>query len=223
MKQFKQYIGLLIILLTSLGAIAQTPDSSDDPVNMYGILYYQPHGLDGSPYLMNEWSKGSVTLITRQTTTSILLKFNIISNDLIFYNEKFKNLYTADRNTVTSFILNQGQSNQMNFIRYSGTEVGYRLKNNEFVQVVYDGKLKFLAKYSASISDANDLSSKDKVFPKNYFFIQNGERVDEIRLNLRSIIKLYPDRKHEIKKAASQMRFRKQSISDMSQLIKGLE
>ncbi|MFA9392916.1 MAG: hypothetical protein ACERKD_24125 [Prolixibacteraceae bacterium] len=217
------YTLALVLTIISTGAKAQTAKEADSAIKLYGILYYQPHGLEGSPYLNPEWKPATINLYNGQVAKNIQVKFNRINNDLIYYNEKFKNLFIVDRNTIDSFTIHSGQNIPMNFIKYSGNGLGYRLKNDDFVHLIYDGKIKFFAKYSAEITEANDLNSKDKVFAKNYYFLQNDQGLSEIKLKLRSIIKLYPEKKHELKKIAAHMHFRSHSTSDMMQLIQTFE
>ena len=213
---------LLLVLFCSTGR-ANANINTDGDVNLYGIFFRQPRGLDGSPFLFNIWSMATITLYNGQVANDVRTKFNILTNDLIFYNEKFKNLFTIDRETVISFDLDSGMPNKLHFIKYKGEPIGYKLKIGEYVHQVYSGRMQLLAKYSASISDANDISSKDKIYPRNYYFIVDGIKTSEIKLNIRSLIKLYPEKKKMIKKTASQIHFHKKSLEDMTHLIEALE
>ena len=224
MKRQKLHtICLILFVLYGSAVLGKTNSRPDNNVNMYGSLFLQPRGLEGSPYVFKDWSIGTVNLYNGQTASDLLVKFNILSNDLIFYNEKFKNLFTADRETVSSFTMETQDGQKLLFIKYNDESLGYKLNKGDFVHQIYDGKLQLLIKYSASISDANELNSRDKINPLTYYFVIDSHEATEIRLKLKSIIKLYPDRKQEIKKLASQLHFRKNSVGHMVQLIKAIE
>lgn len=216
-------LSLLVIVVVHPMVYSSNQNDGEKKVDLYGILFYQPNGLDGSPYLLKEWTSGSVVLFNGQEAVNVRMKFNIISNDLIYYNENFRNLFIADRNTVTSFILNKGRNDSLYFIKYDDEELGYRLKKGDFVQLHYNGKNKLLTKYSADITQANDLTSRDKVHPRNYYFIQTGENPTEIKLNLKSVIKVFPEHKKELKKIAASIKFRNKSITDLIRLIEQFE
>lgn len=224
MKKIKiTYVFFALLVVCSTTVNGKSNGTPNNRVNMYGILFYQPRGLEGSPYLFGDWCTGTVHLYNGQVAENLLVKFNILNNDLIFYNETFKNLFTADRETVTSFYLETKNNRTLKFIKYKQQPLGYKLQTNDFVHQIYSGKLQLLAKYTASISDANDLNSRDKINPKTFYFIVDNDEAKEIKLKLKSIIKLYPDRKQEIKKLASNLHFHKKSVDDMIRLIQAIE
>lgn len=217
------FVFFVLLVVCSVTAMGKTNGKPDSSVKMYGILFYQPRGLEGSPYLFEDWSVGTVNLYNGQTAGNLLVKFNILDNDLIFYNKTFKNLFTADRETVVSFTMETQHNQRLKFIKYKQEPLGYKLQENDFVHLLYSGKLQLLAKYTASISDANDLNSRDKINPQTYYFLIDDHKATEIKLKLRSILKLYPERKQEIKKTASKLHFHKKSVDDMVQLIQAIE
>ncbi|MBN2807800.1 MAG: hypothetical protein JXR22_14175 [Prolixibacteraceae bacterium] len=211
---------LMTFLIAGKKSSAQFPNvQADQQVNLYGILYYQPHGLDGSPYLSNEWRTGNVRLTNGEEASSVKMKLNILTNDLVYYNEYFKNLFLADKLTVASFVMKKDQPDSMLFIKYQGPELGYRLKKNDFVHLVHAGKITLLVKYSADVSEANDITSRDKIYPRNYYFVVYENRVTEVKIKLKSITKAFPEHKKEIKKLATSIHFRNNSLGKLKQLV----
>lgn len=221
MKQSIFFLSIIIFCALAFNGQAQNKENSG--VEIFGILYSQPHGLEGSPYLFNDWSTGNIIMYNSQEATNVKLKYNILDNELIYYNDRHRRLFTVDRNTIISFTLKPGSTDSMYFEKYDGEEIGYRIRKNDFVHVMYNGKIKFLARHTAEISEANDISSKDKIFPKNIYFIETPNGTNEIKLNLRSVQKTFPHQKQEIKKLATQVRFRKKSELSMTKLIEQID
>jgi hypothetical protein len=220
------FLIILLITLTFVGKFcsAQFPNvKGDQQVNLYGILFYQPHGLDGSPYLSNDWHIGNVKLINGEEATLVKMKFNILTNDLVYYNEHFKNLFTADKQTVESFVIKKDRPDSMLFIKYHGPELGYKLKNNDFVHLAHAGKIKLFVKYSADVSEANDITSRDKIYPRYNYFIVHNEELTELKLNLKSFIKAFPEHKKEIRKLGAAIHFRNKSLTDLTRLLTSFE
>lgn len=217
---FIPFLLFISIVLTGKNTFAQFANvQGDQQVDLYGILFYQPHGLDGSPYLYNEWNTGNVILENGLEATAVRMKVNILSNDLVYYNEHFKNLFIADKATVHSFVLKKDRPDSMMFIKYQGPELGYKLKNKDFVHLVHQGKITLLAKYSADVSEANDITSRDKIYPRNNFFILYNNKLTELKLSQKSLIKTFPEHKKEIRRLATSIHFRNKSLSDMNRLI----
>ncbi|MDA3931079.1 MAG: hypothetical protein PF541_19180 [Prolixibacteraceae bacterium] len=201
---------------------ANAQKASNGVGNLLGILYQHPRGVEGSTFLSEDWCSGNIKMYDGSVVNDVRLKYDILKNDLVFYNPEFKRIFIIDPVTISSFTMVEKQ-NTMYFIKYNGVELGYRLKNNDLIHVLYNGKIKLLAKHTSDISEANDINSKDKIYPKDYYFIQNGDVVHEIKLKLNSVLRLFPKQKQKIKKLASEIHFRRKSETEMHRLIEGID
>jgi hypothetical protein len=188
-------------------------------VKLTGRYYTYPIGLDGSPYLQNDWQEGNLNLENGKTAFNIKIRFNIINNDLIFYNESLKRVFIADKETVKSFIMNPGRNDSLLFIKYSGPNVELKLKNNDFVHVLCQGKINFIVKHLADVIDANEVNSKDRVYPKNFYFLNFGNKTVDINLSYRSVYNQFPSKKKEIKRLISENKLRHVSEANLIKLF----
>jgi hypothetical protein len=218
-----QYIILLniglMILLTFSAFASNGKGYPQEDIKLTGYLYAYPVGIEGSPYLQEDWQVGDLNLENGRTANNVRIRFSLINNDLIFYNESLKRVFVADRETIKSFIMNPGSKDSLLFIKYWGPEVGFKLKKNDFVHVLYQGKINFMKKYFADIINANDINSRNKVFPQKYYFVNFDNQTVEIKLNYRSIYHLFPSKKKEIKKIISENRIRKASEKNLEILF----
>lgn len=220
MKKIK-YLPFLILLLVFSDLCKAQKDTLTNN-ELYGIRYYQTLGLDGSTYLFSNWCIGSVTLFNGETINNIKMKFDILNNELVFYHDKFKILFKADKNSVQSFTLNYN-NNDLFFVKYKGAEINYKLRTDNFIQVLYQGNVQLVVKRTAEISNPNDANYRNKIYPRNFFFVINNNEISEIKLNLKSLTTLYPERKQEIKKLASQIKFKAKSEAEMIRLIQAID
>lgn len=123
----KQSILLLfMLLLIGLNANAQSVNNNTN-ARLHGIQYRQPRGLDGSPFLSNDWLETKITLYNEEIAEGVLTKFDCLNNDLVFYHNTLKNLFIIDKSTVDTFTIHKNNQ-QLNFIKYKGTTVGYKFK-----------------------------------------------------------------------------------------------
>jgi len=220
MKMIKYIAAFFIITVLAFQiVIAQEAEK----VNVYGTLYHHPQRLEGTPYLKKDWSNGTITNFDGKVASPVQLKFNLLSNDLIYYNESIKQLFKVDKETLLSFTMNIEPHEIYFFEKYTGKTIGYKLKPDDFIHVLYKGRFYFFVKHSAEISESNEVSSNDKVFPKNSYFIQFDGETNEIKLKLKSVLKLFPEQKKEIKKLANQLNFRKKSEHKLVELLKAIE
>lgn len=222
MKRFRYKLMLQLVLMIMLSVSAFASGEKGYPqenVKLTGHYYIYPISLEGSPYLQDEWQAGNLNLENGKTARDIKIRFNIINNDLIFYNESLKRVFIADKETVRSFIMNPGRNDSLLFIKYSGPEIGFKLKNNDFVHLLCQGKINFIVKHTADVVDANEVNSKDRVFPKNFYFLNFNNKTVDIALNYRSVYNLFPSKKKEIKRLISENKIRKANENNLIKLI----
>lgn len=88
-----------------------------------------------------------IALQNGKVATNVKCRFNIVSNDLLFYNESLKRVFIAEKDFVTSFTIDAGNADSLFFFKYNGSDVGYRLKNDDFVHSLYKRKINFFVKH----------------------------------------------------------------------------
>jgi hypothetical protein len=222
MNRFYYIIGLHLCLMIMLSFSVLGSDGKGYPqenVKLLGRYYTYPTGLEGSPYLQDEWQTGNIKLENGKTAVDIKIRFNLINNDLIFYNEALKKVFITDKETVNSFTINPGRIDSLFFIKYSGPDVEFKLKNNDFVHVLCQGKINFFVKHMADVIDANDVGSKDKVYPKNIYFLNFDNKTVDIKLRYWSIYNLFPSKRKEIKKVIIENKIRRVNENNIQHLF----
>lgn len=223
MKRFQTIFLLctgIFIMLNLLVVASNNKGYPQENINLTGKFYAYPIGLDGSPYLQSEWQVGNLNLENGKTAYNVRIQFNIISNELIFYNESLKRVFIADKGTIHSFVMNPESADTLFFMKYSGPEVGYKLKKDDFVHVLSQGKINFMVKHSANVINATESNARDKVYPKDFYFINFNNQTLETKISYRTVYSLFPSKKKEIKKMISENRIRKATEDNLIKLFK---
>jgi len=209
---------LLLILLAPYFAYS-SGDYPGENVRLTGKSYFYPTGLEGSPYLHDDWQIASITLENGSVAIGEKVKLNIITNDLIFYNEELKRVFVIDKGTVNNFIVKPGNPDSLIFKKYIGQNIGYRLKDNDFIQVLNTGALSFYVKHLADVINANDVNSKDKIYPRKFYFIQVANTVVQVKPNFSTVYHFFPGKKKEIKKLMKANKINRSNESNLRKLI----
>ncbi len=218
------FVFFLITLVST--SFAYTTDSdliTPDKTNLSGKLYILPTGLDGSPYLYEEWSDTDIYLENGKIAKNIKSKLNVITNDLVFYNESLLRVFMIDKEVLKYFVFNPGLKDSSLFIKYKGVEQGFRLKKDYLVEVLHQGEISFILKHFAEVISPNDLTSKKKVYSKKSYFLIANDIPVEIKLRYRSIYKLFPEHKKEIKKIINENKIRRVNKQNMVKLLSIIE
>lgn len=210
--------GFVFSTLTSLSV-----GNNGEKVNLKGTLFTHPNNYEGSPYLFSDWKLCNINLDNGQKAYDIKVKFNILNGDLVFYHDTLKNLFVADPISIKSFTIYNTPNDSLYFEKYEGDGLSYRLKNGEFVEFLYNGNLKFMLKHTASISVANELNAKDKIFPRKRYFIKNNEQIIEIKPSIKSVIKNYTAHKKELRKYVNEHHLKNKLVHDIASLIEHID
>ncbi|HPR31562.1 MAG TPA: hypothetical protein PLK12_05690 [Prolixibacteraceae bacterium] len=198
------FLFLVLSVGIAFGPIRVTAQKPVPHVNIYGVENSAPINLSGPIYLQDSWSYGTLYLRNGQVADSAKLRFNILTGDLVFYHERFKKYYVADRNTFDSFILNKARSSF--FEKYSGRNIGQKVQTGDLVEVLYQNKAKLVVKHTAIVSERSGSYEKDLIVPRKYYVLQFAGIDTEVRLTPRSLFSVFPDRKKEIRKTAARIR-----------------
>ena len=108
---------LLPLLLLPLFVIGKS-NSPMENVKLTGRSYNYPIGLEGTPYLFDDWKIGNLLLENGKVAGGVKVKVNIINNDLVFYNEELKRVFTIDKETIKNFTIKLGTEDSLFFIKY---------------------------------------------------------------------------------------------------------
>lgn len=209
----------LIFVFAVQKALAFNHPKSQNKVDISGYLYLNPHNYQGSPYLNDSWMLGTIFLENGDEVNNIRLKYNRLTGELVFYHENLKQLFAVDPLILNSFVLNSEETDSLLFTKFTGNDIGVKLRNGDFINYLFKGGHNFFVKRSASIIEAKEVDTKDKIVLQDEYFLQTDTQVNEIKLTLKSLISNFPNRKQELKKLARKNHFRRKNENDMLKMI----
>jgi hypothetical protein len=201
-----------VLCISTHGAFAV--GGNGERVNLRGTLFAHIYNYEGSPYLLNDWKQGKIELENGQTAYGINVKYSILTGDIVFFNDTLKRQFTVDNETVKSFTI-YDRPDSLYFEKHTGDDLGYRLKNSDFVQILYNDNTKLMVKHTVDILAANELKAKDKIVHRKRYFIQGSGKLSEIKPTLRSVIQQYPEQKKELRKILAEHDLKNKSIADI--------
>jgi hypothetical protein len=218
----KKYISIILLTVVALFFTLNAHSQHNDNVNIAGQLYYFPIGMEGSSYLFEEWQNATIKFESGKTASEIKVRFDMLNNNLLFYNDELRRVFIVDGETIERFTLNT-TSPEMNFIKYTGSDVGYKLRQGNLVHIVHEGSFNFLVKYAAEVVKATELGNKDKIHPIKYYFLNTGNQTSEIRIRYSSVYKHFPSKKKEIRKLISEHKLGRVSVAKIGLLLTLME
>jgi len=158
---------------------------------------YRHIGVEGNPFFgENNWNKGSV-YYDNQLYEDINMKFDVHNNVLIivYYDNKgfFVNLQLVN-DKIASFSW-PGHY----FVKIEADTVKNPELSSGFYDLLYNGRINVLAKYTKSIQKNYNSTLYLQIFyKKDFFYIRNGKNVFKVARK-RSILKALPNKERELK------------------------
>ncbi|WP_231464072.1 hypothetical protein [Pedobacter sp. Leaf132] len=187
---------LFLFIFLSSGAMAQYEILPFGDVIRTPIKEKKYTDVEGTPYLIDKWSKGKVTLINGKHYQYDSLKYNLMDDKLIFV-DAGKMMYFAE--PVAKFELMDSKSG--NYLKYkNGLPAIDALSNTSYFQIINDNKAGLYKRINKSITESKQYGSAVviKAFhtTSSYYSLKNGI-FSKIVPNKKSILALFDDKENQ--------------------------
>src|SRR5690606_19912868 len=107
MKRYCYLMTLVMICMTGYSAMAQYTED----FRAKDILEKRYTDIKGSAYLSDDWLNGTVKLANGDAYRDVPLKFDLVTNELMFMNKEGDARAFAD--PVAEFMINDGSANRL--------------------------------------------------------------------------------------------------------------
>ena len=161
-------------------------------------------GIKGTPYLFNQWKQGNIYLNDNTYINDVNIKYNIYTDDVLYLHSKSGDSLIIDRSLINSFEITDDNSGNLVLFK----EISLRPDKNDkstFVKVLYDGKSKFIIKYTKTFikADYKGAYSAGRKYDEyiddyQYYIITNSTDPVKIKLNKKSVAKALSDKEDKI-------------------------
>lgn len=193
MNKFSTTLVILIIGF-SFSVTAQdrvNENDIDDMVQRNVIPTIKKTEISGSPYILDEFTKGSFEVYSGRYADGLYMNFNIYESRLEY--KTGNQTYGVELSNIRQFKLEVDGKERL-FKRGFDSR---RLDGNEFVEVAAEGPLTFLIKhevsYNENASSSYGSATQQASFSRNErYYFKKGEEVSDIRrLNKRRVMRYF--------------------------------
>lgn len=173
----------------------------------------------GSPYLFENFNEGSIELVNGRTTNILPVRFNAYEQKLEFQEGDFA--FVMDSNVISEFEMYVENS----IYKFKKGFSARRLSENEFVRLIIDDKVKFIAKHAVSfhqgVASYGTATQKDEYIPNVTYYIKVGEKgINRIRsLSERRIMRNIDNHKSNIERFAVTNNINFSDAKDVEKLL----
>jgi len=207
-------------ILTSTDAQLQVPavrifleDVEGRPLKLKGI-----DEVEGSPFLYEDWKKGSVTFNQGSVLSGVDLKFALFGNQLFFRKEEEMLEFTLP---VKEFQIHTSNTQSRLFRSYYPTIAENTSKT--FYEVVVDGKIQLLKVINREVKDHKSYNEpvKKRFLDKEtwYMFIPDGT-IHFLKRDKESLKALLPEQAEKIEKAIKEKNLKLKKDEDIIELFR---
>lgn len=189
-----------------------------------GNIYYNEYQqIKGSAFLYNEWTLGDVYFQNGTIVKNVNLKIDLYSHQVMMYQDLLKRIVTLNKKEVKTF-----------FLHDKGVEREFRLEDitrsksfasdGLYVEILTGGKISFHKVY---YKERIFLSTPVKPFiyefvdGKEYRLKYNSKDL-QISLSKRTLFKLFPEHKQELKQHIRNMHLKLKKEEDFAKAVRFL-
>ena len=147
-------ISIIILALISFSVKAQ-PTSQLFQASDGKILGAKKYGnIEGSPYLLNDWNKGSFKTVSGKQMNSADLKYDIAEDLLVFKGTDNEPMFLSEK--VVSFTI-ESPNGPRNFV--NGFPKNDKINEKSYLEEIESGKISLYKRYTVSIIDSKGYGS----------------------------------------------------------------
>ena len=170
--------------------------------------------IDGSPYFNDDWSSGTIKLMSGVELKIESCKYDVYEGKLMFLKDEIP-LYFSNPEDIKSFTI--GSSKFINL----------KLdKNNDFYEKLFEGKDFLLLKEYKCVyvegkeTDGINPATNDKYSVNaNYYFKKGNEDFKRVKFKEKSVTKLMLDKENEIKKYIQENKLKFKDENDLIEIF----
>ncbi len=208
---------ILLFLISNTFVVAVRAQSTLSYSDGRSVMETDYSNTIGSPYLVNDWSDGSVSLNNGKVYQNISLKYNEKDDELYFKNDKNEPMVFND--LVKSFTIQV--DNRVHFYR-NGYPDGLGITNKSYLDVLVNGKVEFLKHNSKTVIDSKDYTSavvnrRFMEITKYYLFISS--KIYLLKKDQKYLLSLLHDKEVEVSKLIKDNNLSMKSEADIVKIV----
>ena len=190
---------IIVFCAFSINTYSQGVIISTDPLNV-GYTGRTYHNIEGSPYLYENWIKGSVKLTNGLAYSNLSLKYDQVADELIFLNETSKP--QIFQHPVHEFTILNNQNREIKFRNgFTPVEDGSAMS---FYEVLADGNTQLLKRTSKSIveelASGSNILKVQKIKENTKYYIATADKLIRIKKDQKSILSALSGKSTELSK-----------------------
>ncbi len=194
-RDMKKLLATVLLISCSAAMYAQTM-VLHDPVSARTFNTSRYSQIQGTPFLNDKWTKGSV-LTPRGIYQNLDLKLDAYSSTL-YFNRDEKLFEFEDH--ITGFVLMPQPADSSTYLRFRKGLQASGLKPEQWVQILSEGKTSLFKLESKLVSDMNQINQgvvQTFTNSTRYYVMKAGE-LKMVKFNKSDILDVFADKKDQV-------------------------
>lgn len=176
--------------------------------------------IKGSRYLIDDWVKGQVLQEDNKSFQDMLLKYDVLNDQLIFKDKN--NQILKFKYPVKQFQLLSPEFLNHPSIFKNGFPATGKLTNKSFYLVLAEGKATLLKKPVKSINESipyGESTKTEEILNSEHYYVLHNTKMVKIKKDKESLIKTLTDKRAELDQFAKQNELKGKSDEELIRII----
>lgn len=226
MKHFS--FALLFFLFPVIGLIAQTPYQIRESIDFFN-LNKRAHGeakswleisdINGSPYLNDEFIKGTIFTKSKAQFVGIELRYNVYTDQVEFKSDKGQVQVLAAPETIEKIEWND---TKMVYIPYT---VSQKIKRGYFIELLGGEKASLLSRPRVFFQEANEPRAYQEAVPAKFvrksdeIFIRISKKPAQLISGKKDLLGAFPEHQNKVESFIKKNRVRPNKPEELGELV----
>ncbi|GEM_PF-960879 len=224
------FIFLITVTLTTMTMASgqkkaiEAKTLQDEPV-ITGEVFVTTMQADGSPYLLDDWARGDVVLRDGSVARDQDLRYHGYLDELIWRQPRSMQSIKVDKQQVASFTLYPGEQDTLTFKNLTISPWYESGEINFYAQILYEGDVSLVAHQRIRRTGETHRSTGGRIISRPrieldpvYYFVMPDDEAREVgRKSNRSVSRLFPDHRRDVRSALRNAGIRINDERDMKE------
>lgn len=212
----------MLLMSSTLSAQDNCGDKYREQYLTGNVFYPYFLNYDGSPFYTDEWTTGSIKILSGDVYSDLKIRYDLNKDDIIYYNESIKKWILVDREIINEvWIKNPATGQDFNLVHNYSIDTA---ANDKFFFVLIEGsvplymkKVKLIDEYHSNYQAGCMLG---KFYEKTRFYFVLNNKFYRVPLRKKKFLAYFPEQADMLKKYINKNKYSLRSPDDLISVFK---
>ena len=210
---------IFTLFLLSFSLYANPQNDTTATKKLTGEIYFDKKGFKGEQFYNKEWQNGDIELSTGETIYNSKLKYSILQDEVIWFNENINQQIQLDKPLIIGFVLKNNGGTVTHFVQIQSTNPFFAEIAAEGSYSLYIQRRVKITNEDVNIDGGNYRLQKITPAPLYHIKTESGKLFSTDKISKSALFKALPEQKEQIMQIIKSNHLKLKKEKDVIRLI----